>query len=149
MIPPNPRRGNCKVNNLMENKDIRWKQRFANFEKALFQLTRFINKGELNEFEEQGLIQAFEYTHELSWNVMKDFLTDEGIVNIFGSKSASREAFNKGIIENGEVRMEMLESRNETVHTYNEDVAEKISKKIREKYFPLFLNFENKMKTLL
>ena len=149
MIPPNPRRGNCKVNNLMENQDIRWKQRFANFEKALFQLTRFINKGELNEFEEQGLIQTFEYTHELSWNVMKDFLTDEVIVNVFGSKSASREAFNKGIIENGEVWMEMIESRNETVHTYNEDVAEKISKKIKEKYFPLFLDFENKMKTLL
>ena len=76
-------------------------------------------------------------------------MTDEGIVNIFGSKSASREAFNKGIIENGAVWMEMIESRNETLHTYNENVAEKISKKIREKYFPLFLNFENKMKTLL
>ena len=76
-------------------------------------------------------------------------MTDEGIVNIFGSKSASREAFNKGIIENGAVWMEMIESRNETVHAYNEDVAEKISKKIREKYYQLFLDFESKMRTLL
>ena len=133
----------------MENQDIRWKQRFANYEKALFQLKRFIERGELNEFEEQGLIQAFEYTHELSWNVMKDFLTYEGFSNIFGSKAATREAFNKGIIHNGEVWMQMIESRNQTVHTYNENVAETISTKIYEEYFPLFLDFENKMKTLL
>lgn len=48
------------------NKDIRWKQRFANYKKTLSQLTKFIDKGELNELEEMGLIQAFEYTHELA-----------------------------------------------------------------------------------
>ena len=133
----------------MEDQDIRWKQRFANFERALFQLTRFIERGELNEFEEQGLIQAFEYTHELSWNVMKDFLTYEGFSNIYGSKAATREAYNKGIIQNGEVWMEMIESRNQTVHTYNENVAGVISTKIYEKYYPLFFDFHVKMKTLL
>ena len=80
---------------------------------------------------------------------MKDFLTYEGFSNIFGSKAATREAFNKGIIHNGEVWMQMIESRNQTVHTYNENVAETISTKIYEEYFPLFLDFENKMKTLL
>ncbi len=133
----------------MENQDTRWKQRFANYEKALFQLKKFINKGNLNEFEEQGLIQAFEYTHELAWNVMKDFLTDDGITNIFGSKTATREAFNKGIITKGEIWLEMIESRNETVHTYNEKTAENISNKIYQKYYDLFLDFELKMKALL
>ena len=93
----------------MENQDIRWKQRFENFEKALSQLAKFISKGELNDLEEQGLIQSFEYTHELAWNVMKDFLTFEGIQNIIGSRSATREAFNKGLTEEGQIWMDMIE----------------------------------------
>jgi hypothetical protein len=68
------------------NKDIRWKQRFSNYKKALLQLTKFIDKGKLNELQKQGLIQAFEYTHELAWNVLKDYLQDQGIQNITGSK---------------------------------------------------------------
>ena len=58
--------------------DIRWKQRFSNLEKAFGQLTEFIEKGELNKFELQGLIQCFEYTFELGWKVMKDYLENEG-----------------------------------------------------------------------
>jgi hypothetical protein len=54
--------------------DIRWEQRFSNFRKALSQLTRFIEKGDLSELEQQGLIKAFEYTFELAWNTMKDYL---------------------------------------------------------------------------
>lgn len=133
----------------MENQDIRWKQRFQNFEKALFQLTKFIEKGELNELEEQGLIQSFEYTHELAWNVMKDFLIFEGIQNIVGSRSATREAFNKNLFEEGQIWMDMIESRNESVHTYNEETAEKIAHKIKEIYFLAFINFKEKMKTFL
>jgi nucleotidyltransferase substrate binding protein (TIGR01987 family) len=133
----------------MENQDIRWKQRFENFEKALKQLTKFIEKDELNELEEQGLIQCFEYTHELSWNVMKDFLTFEGIQNIIGSRSATREAFNKGLIEEGQVWMDMIDSRNESVHTYNEKTADKIVNKVRRVYFFELTNFSKKMKTFL
>jgi len=60
------------------NDDIRWKQRLANYQKALLKLGKFIEKGELNELEEQGLIQAFEYTHELAWNVLRDYLLCKG-----------------------------------------------------------------------
>jgi nucleotidyltransferase substrate binding protein (TIGR01987 family) len=134
----------------MENQeDIRWKQRFSNFEKALSQLTKFIEHGKLNEFEEQGLIQCFEYSHELAWNVMKDFLTEDGIKDIFGSKSATKQAFNKGLIENGELWMDMIESRNKSVHTYNEDTAEEVVKKITHDYYALFVDFQQKMKSLL
>ena len=133
----------------MENQDIRWKQRFENFEKALSQLAKFISKGELNDLEEQGLIQSFEYTHELAWNVMKDFLTFEGIQNIIGSRSATREAFNKGLTEEGQIWMDMIESRNESVHTYNEETADKIVHKIKEIYFFELTNFGKKMKTFL
>ena len=133
----------------MENQDIRWKQRFENFNKALSQFAKFINKKELNDLEEQGLIQSFEYTHELAWNVMKDFLTFEGIQNVIGSRSATREAFNKGLIEEGQIWMDMIVSRNESVHTYNEETANKIVHKIKEIYFMEIVNFNIKMKAFL
>ena len=133
----------------MENQDIRWKQRFENFNKALSQFAKFIDKKELNDLEEQGLIQSFEYTHELAWNVMKDFLTFEGIQNVIGSRSATREAFNKGLIEEGQIWMDMIVSRNESVHTYNEETADKIVHKIKEIYFMEIVNFNIKMKTFL
>lgn len=74
----------------MENHDIRWNQRFSNLKKAFLQLDRFINKGALNEFEQQGLIQSFEYTFELSWNVIKDYYEFQGETNIQGSRDAFR-----------------------------------------------------------
>ena len=133
---------------MIENQ-IRWKQRFMNYEKALAQLTKFIEYGALNELEEQGLIQCFEYTHELAWNVMKDFLTEDGIRDIFGSKTATQQAFNKGLIEEGEIWMDMIKSRNESVHTYNESTADKIANKIIQLYYTEFIHFQQKMKTLL
>jgi len=81
----------------MENKEIRWIQRFDNYSKALLQLnnaTELANERELSELEKQGLIQAFEFTHELAWNTLKDFLIDLGNKDIYGSKDATREAFN-------------------------------------------------------
>ena len=84
------------------NKDIRWQQRFANFRKALSQLRKFVDKGELTELEEQGAIQAFEYTYELGWLVLKDFLEYQGLTDIFGSRDAIRKAFQAGLIEDGE-----------------------------------------------
>jgi nucleotidyltransferase substrate binding protein (TIGR01987 family) len=88
--------------------DIRWQQRFANYQKAVAQLSKFIAKGELNELEEQGLIQCFEYTHELAWKTLKDFLENSGVSNMFGSKDVSREAFKLGLIDEGDVWMAMI-----------------------------------------
>ena len=104
-------------------KDIRWIQRFANFSKALRQLQKFIAKGELNELEEQGLIQSFEYTFELAWNVIKDFYEEQGEIGLQGSKDAIRLAYKRGLLENAEEWMEMVESRKLTVHTYNEETS--------------------------
>jgi nucleotidyltransferase substrate binding protein (TIGR01987 family) len=129
--------------------DIRWKQRFLNYEKALLQMKKFVEKGDLNELEQQGLIQSFEYTHELAWNVMKDFLQEEGIQNLYGSRSTTKQAFNKNLIEDGQEWMNMIESRNETVHTYQDKILNNECQKILKLYFPLFIKFQNKMKTLL
>src|ERR1700761_4630410 len=106
--------------------DIRWEQRFANYRKALTQLTKFIDKGDLTDLEEQGIIKAFEYTYELAWNTLKDYLEYQGILDITGSRDALREAFKANLITDGDTWMEMIKSRDLTAHTYNEDTADEI-----------------------
>ena len=131
------------------NEDVRWKQRFVNYQKALVQLQKFIDKKELNELEEQGIIQAFEFTHELAWQVMKDYFEFQGNTSITGSRDAVRESFQKGLITNGEVWMEMIKSRNQSSHTYNEEVVKEIKTKIITQYFSLFNEFKTKLTSLM
>jgi nucleotidyltransferase substrate binding protein (TIGR01987 family) len=128
--------------------DVRWIQRFSNFNKALSQLTKFIEKKELNELEEQGLIQSFEYTHELAWNTLKDFLENRGAKQVYGLKDTTREAFKQNLIENGEVWMDMIESRNQTSHTYNEKTADEIAVAIVGRYYQEFVKLRNSLKNL-
>lgn len=95
-----------------DNRDIRWKQRFQNFERAFLLFKSAIEEyGDTeNELIKEGIIQRFEYTHELTWNVMKDFMIHEGFVNITGSRSAVREAFHMKLISNGNDWMAMIET---------------------------------------
>lgn len=132
--------------------DIRWTQRFNNFNKAFLKLESAIEvlkKNGLSELEREGLIQRFEYTHELAWNVMKDFFELEGNTTIMGSRSATREAFKKGLIVDGENWMDMINSRNLTTHTYNEEVVEEITNKIIASYYPAFKEFQTNMTKFL
>ena len=134
-----------------ENQDIRWKQRLQNFSAALDQLSSGIeiaNKRELSDLEKQGLIQSFQFTHELAWNVLKDYFFDQGHAQITGSKDATREAYNRGLISDGEVWMEMIKSRNQTSHTYNKKTALDIVEKIHKFYHLAFLAFSKKMNEL-
>ena len=128
--------------------DIRWIQRFSHFTKALSQLRKFIQKGELNELEEQGLIQAFEYTYELAWNTLKDYFESQGETEIHGSRDAFRLAFQRGIIEDGETWMDMVRSRTLTSHTYNEEIAKKIVKAISSQYVLQFVELHEKLDSL-
>jgi nucleotidyltransferase substrate binding protein (TIGR01987 family) len=131
------------------SEDVRWQQRFANFTRALAQLTKFIDKGELNEFEEQGLIQAFEYTHELASNTLKDFIQSKGTTPIYGSKDATREAFRLGLITDGEGWMAMIRSRNKTLDAYNQEVAQELVESIQTCYFSLFQAAHSRLRKLL
>ncbi len=139
--------------------DIRWEQRFSNFEKALHKLTQAveyirhnllvedepIDDGDssyvLDEIIKEGLIQRFEYTHELAWNVMKDYAAYQGNTSIGGSRDATREAFQLHLVSDGQVWMDMIGSRNKTSHTYNEETADEIYSKILNEYYPAFLDF--------
>jgi nucleotidyltransferase substrate binding protein (TIGR01987 family) len=131
------------------NEQVRWKQRFANYQKALQQLTKFIDKGELNELEEQGLIQAFENTHELAWNVLRDYLIEKGHQAIHGSRDATREAFKLDLIHEGDSWMDMIRDRNRTSHTYNQETADSIAYNIKERFFALFVELQKTMRSLL
>ena len=128
--------------------DIRWQQRFSNYQKALTQLNRFAARTDLNELEEQGLIQCFEYTHELAWKTLKDFLENSGNTGIFGSKDATREAFKLGLLEDGEGWMVMIQDRNKTSHTYNPKTAKAIVGNITQRFHALFVALEKKLQSL-
>ena len=133
---------------ISENKDIRWEQRFVNYKKALSQLQKFINKGELSELEEQGLVKAFEYTYELAWTTLKDFLEYRGQTDIYGSRDAIRKAFQLNLIDDGENWMDMLKSRNKTSHTYNKETAEEICQAVKDIYCSLFQQLESRLDRL-
>lgn len=129
----------------------RWIQRLENYTKALTQLNiavTLFQQRTLTDLEKQGMIQAFEFTHELAWNVIKDYFMHQGNPNITGSRDAVREAFNKGLINDGEGWMEMIKSRNQTSHTYNLDVANEIVEKIVDHYSQLFNAFLQRMSAL-
>ena len=129
----------------MIDPDVRWKQRFDSYKRALSQFTKFMDKGELNDLEEQGLIQAFEYTHESAWKLLKEFLSDRGTQNMYGSKDVTRVAFSLGLIEDGDIWMDMIRDRNRTSHTYNRETAKEIAHSITNRYFRLFVALRTKM----
>ncbi len=131
--------------------DIRWKQRFDNYLRAFQTLSRAVELAEqrdLSELEQQGLVQGFEFTHELAWNVLKDYLEEMGNTGIIGSRGATREAFKNGLIEDGEAWMEMIKARNLSSHTYNPEIAEEIVEDILTRFYPAFAQLARKFTAL-
>jgi nucleotidyltransferase substrate binding protein (TIGR01987 family) len=131
--------------------DIRWKQRFDNYIRAFQTLRRAVElaaQRDLSELEQQGLVQGFEFTHELAWNVLKDHLEDKGIIGLIGSKDATRAAFKNGLIDQGDNWMKMIQARNLTVHTYNSETAQKIVDDILERFYPAFDSMAQKFTVL-
>lgn len=122
--------------------DIRWKQRFHNFNNALetlAQASELAQQRQLTQLEMQGLIQGFEFTHELAWNVLKDYLENKGYSGLIGSRDATRTAFKNELIADGEVWMDMIKDRNQTSHTYNLKIAERIAQDILQRFYPAFV----------
>ena len=133
-------------------KDIRWKERFSNYRRALKQLENAVEiisrndivDGEFYNIIREGLIQCFEFTHELSWKVMKDYAEHQGIMEIFGSRDAIRYSLRLGLIDD-EKWMDTIKDRNVTSHHYDDDTAQKILDHIVKIYYPLFVKFEEVM----
>ena len=94
---------------------------------------------ELNKFEKQGLIQAFEYNYELAWKTVKDFYEAQGETDIQGSRDAFTLAFNRGLVKNyGKALIESIRSRQLSSHTYNEETAEEVYNDVINKYYDAF-----------
>lgn len=118
----------------MNFKDLRWRQRYENLTKAYKQFEAAINDfDKLSLLEKEGLIQRFEYTFELSWKTLKDYL-EANDVEISFAREVIKSAFHYGIITNGEVWMDMLEKRNLMAHTYNEERFKLALSKIKDEY---------------
>jgi nucleotidyltransferase substrate binding protein (TIGR01987 family) len=136
----------------MPDPDVRWRQRFENFQRAFSQLSSaaaLAKERELSQLEQQGLIQAFEFTHELAWKTLKDYLVASGsTARLHGSRDATREAFSIGLIDDGQAWMRMIDHRNETSHTYDEGTADAIAKAIRERYVMEFEKFQARLMEL-
>jgi len=133
------------------DEDIRWKQRFSNYKKALATLKNAVELAanrELTDLEKQGMIQGFEFTFELAWNVMKDYLEEHGITGIIGSKDAVRHAFNNDLIEDGQVWMNMIKDRNLAAHSYDEQTAKDLTVAITGNYYNQLAAFAEKMNSM-
>ena len=124
----------------MKNKqlDIRWKQRFENFQKSFGLLSKYRDFNTRSELERAGIIQFYEMTFELSWKLLKDYLESQGFI-ITSPRDAIKQAFQAGIIDDGEIWIEALNSRNLLTHTYDEETAIKISEKIINHFYPEIL----------
>lgn len=135
-----------------KEQDIRWQQRFSNYRKALARLTQAVEimqqretaGNELEALLQEGLIQRFEYTHELAWKVMKDYAEYQGYTDIRGSRDAIRKALEMGLIDDRRW-MESIEDCNLTSHNYDDETAEEIYESIVHVYHPLFCRFEAAM----
>jgi nucleotidyltransferase substrate binding protein (TIGR01987 family) len=135
----------------MKRQDVRWQQRFQNYRPALARLTAAVvlsRQRALSDLEQQGLIQAFEFTHELAWNVLKDYLEAQGFVDLIGSKNATRQAFKNGLLEDGEAWMDMIKARNLTSHTYKAEVAQEIVQGILGRFHPALVAMEQRFAVL-
>jgi nucleotidyltransferase substrate binding protein (TIGR01987 family) len=133
-------------------KTLRWMQRFDNFSRAYHELQEGVQLAqtrELSKLEKQGLIQGFEYTHELAWNTLKDYLNEKGLMGIIGSKDTTREAFKNGLIAEGDVWMQMINARNLTSHTYDTKIAETVFNLILKSFYIAFTHFEEQFKNII
>ncbi|MFA7577810.1 MAG: HI0074 family nucleotidyltransferase substrate-binding subunit [Candidatus Muiribacteriota bacterium] len=115
--------------------DIRWKQRYDNFNKSFLLLKQSLDISNPDITQRAGIIQFFEVTFELGWKTLKDFLLENGFNNINSPRDTIKTAFNAEYIKEGHIWLEALKDRNLSTHTYEEEFASQIEKNIRENYF--------------
>ena len=116
-------------------KDIRWRQRFVNFEKSYKSLNKYIDKPIETELERAGIIQLFEISFELSWKLMKDYLEFQQLI-VKSPRETIKQAYQIGLIDEGHIWIDALADRNLTVHTYDEEFAKKMVQDISRIYYP-------------
>lgn len=131
------------------NQDIRWLQRYANYQRAVRRIIEVTASGrganDLSELEIEGLIQRFEYTFELAWKVMQDLLKYKGYVFQQGPNGTLRQALDDGLITDHDGWRRMAMARITTSHTYNEGEVMEVAKRIYESFAPLLEELDKKL----
>lgn len=127
-----------------EMKEIRWKQRFENFEKSFKLLEKYAKQPISTELDRAGIIHFFETTFELAWKVLKDYLEAEGYV-VKSPRESIKQAFQAEIIEEGHLWMDALSKRNLITHTYDQEIAEKLVISIKEQFVPLLRDLYDRL----
>lgn len=120
---------------LESSKDIRWRQRFENFEKSYKLLNKYSNENSNTELERAGIIQFYEMTVELSLRVLKDYLEAQGYI-VKSPRDTIKQAYQMDLIDDGHIWMEALSKRNLTTHTYDEALAKEFVEEITQIYLP-------------
>lgn len=126
----------------------RWEQRLESYHKALSRLAEIVNASKLralNDFERDGLVQRFEFTHELSWKLMKAYAEYQGYDGIGGSRDATRKAFEMNLIPDGQIWMDMIKSRNDISHNYDDEIATDVVDNILNVFYLELVSFYCKM----
>ena len=130
---------------------ISWRWQLNNYTLALQRLgdaVELAGMRPLSLLEQLGVIRIFECSHELAWHVLKDYFSWQGNSAITGSRDVTREAYSKGLLDDGEAWMSMIKSRNLSSHTYNQNVADAIADAVVSQYYPLMRVFEQRMRAL-
>ena len=129
------------------SEDIRFIQRFSNFKKAVNQLEAFIEKENINKFEVLGLLHCFEYTFELAWKTMKDYLENEGF-EVNSPREAIQTAFQIELITDGHVWIDVLNKRDLIANTYDQNKVSEAEEIIIYKYYPAIKEFLGKFENM-
>ena len=132
----------------MPEEEVRWHYRFRNFSRAFGRLQHALQEGAkaLNELEQEGVIQRFEYTFELAWNTLKDYLEYDGVVLTSATpRAVLRKAYQAKLISDGERWIDMLTDRNRMSHMYDSDTFEAIIKEIEERYVERFHELHSRL----
>ena len=131
-----------------KNKDVRFKQRFNHYLKALDLFQEAVLSNATDRLSQEGLVQRFEYTFELAWKCLQDILVDSGYVQALGPKAVLEQAFQTGLISHGKTWMLMLQDRNSTTHMYDEKVFLKVYHNAVTEFLPLFLELKERLDKL-
>jgi nucleotidyltransferase substrate binding protein (TIGR01987 family) len=132
----------------MMDQEIKWKQRFQTYDKAVKQLNEFIEKGGMTTVEIQSLINSFEYTFELAWKTMKDYLAESGF-DVKSPREAVQVAFSSHLIEEGQMWVDALNKRNLMVHTYTEAAVEEAKHLIVDCYYTMLSQLRDRFESCL
>lgn len=128
--------------------DIRWKQRLSNFQKSLGHLADAIEIENPSVVEQAGIIQFFEMSFELAWKTLKDYLEEQGFVDVKSPRATIKKSFEIELVDDGHAWLEALANRNLATHTYDDETAKELYILICESYFPLLESLHATLKRL-